>query len=66
MHTPFTVSVPLMNARFQRQRRDRLIEHLRALGAKRVFLALEADCLLSPKREQELAGERRLLTGRGL
>ena len=51
----YTVSVPLMNIRFRRQGRERLVEHLKALGAKRVFLALEADCLLSPKREAELA-----------
>lgn len=55
MEHPYTVSVPLMNVRFQRQGREKLVEHLKALGAKRVFLALEADCLLSPKREAELA-----------
>ena len=55
MERSYTVSVPLMNSRFQRQGEERLLEHLKALGAKRVFLALEADCLLSPKREAELA-----------
>ena len=55
MERPYTVSVPLMNIRFQRQGKEKLAEHLKALGAKRVFLALQADCLLSPKREQELA-----------
>ena len=55
MENRYTVSVPLMNVRFQRQGRERLTEHLKTLGAKRVFLALEADCLLSPKRERELA-----------
>ena len=55
MEQRYTVSVPLMNSRFQRQGKERLVEHLKALGAKRVFLALQADCLLSPKREEELA-----------
>ena len=53
-HT-YTVAAPLMNVRFRRQGREKLVEQLKALGAKRVFLALEADCLLSPKREEELA-----------
>ncbi|MBQ6066733.1 MAG: hypothetical protein IJK89_07910 [Clostridia bacterium] len=55
MERPFTVSVPLMNVRFQRQGKERLVEHLKTLGAKRVFLALQADCLLEPKRGEELA-----------
>lgn len=50
----YTVSVPLMNIRFRRQGKEKLTEQLRSLGAKRVFLALEADCLLPPKREREL------------
>ena len=55
MERDYTVSVPLMNVRFRRQGKEALTAHLKALGAKRVFLALGSNCLLSPKREQELA-----------
>ena len=54
-NAPFTVSVPVYNIRFQEQGRDALVEDLRALGAKRVFLALQPDCILPPERERELA-----------
>ena len=54
-NAPFTVSVPVYNIRFQEQGRDALVEDLRAVGAKRVFLALQPDCILPPERERELA-----------
>ncbi|MBR5743504.1 MAG: hypothetical protein IKX85_06825, partial [Clostridia bacterium] len=51
----FAVSVPVYNIHFQRQGREALVESLHALGAKRVFLALQPDCILSPLREKELS-----------
>ena len=35
------ISVPVMNANFKRAGRGRIVEHLRAVGATRVFLALD-------------------------
>lgn len=58
MSDRYTLAVPLMNLGFQRQGQAELIKQLRAVGAKRVFLALGADCLLSPLRERELAALR--------
>ena len=51
----FTVSVPLSNTRFQQQGKEKLTEDLKTLGAERVYLAMQANCLLSPIRERELA-----------
>ena len=50
----YTLSVPLMNVSFARGERQKTLDELRRVGAKRVFLALQANSLLSDQRAPEL------------
>ncbi|MBR5428118.1 MAG: hypothetical protein IK118_07205 [Clostridia bacterium] len=50
----YRLSVPLTNLGVDRRGRERYLEMLRELGAKRVFFALGANCVFDGKAEEEL------------
>ena len=56
----YITAVPLMNVPFRRAETERetTAARLKALGVKRIFLAMASDCLLEPKRGEELAALR--------
>ena len=64
----YTVAVPVMNGTFYRSDRERIARSFKETGARRVFLALGENSLLSPAREKELAAlkeNRAFLQARG-
>ena len=56
----YVTAVPLMNVPFQRTgpKKETTVNRLKALGVTRIFLAMASDCLLEPKRGEELAALR--------
>ena len=51
----YKVSVPVMNEPLKRMNRDKILEDIKKLGAKRVFLALAPYYISEEKRKYEIA-----------